>query len=58
MYSHLSECKTHAENMQQISFVFVKLAFVRKILENMQISVNMVDRLDITDEYLVKCDSS
>ena len=36
-------------------FVFVKLAVV-KILENIQIFVNMIVRLDITDEYLVKCD--
>ena len=27
-----------------------------KILENIQIFVNMIVRLDITDEYLVKCD--
>ena len=27
-----------------------------KILENIQVSVNMIDRLDITDEYSVKCD--
>ena len=27
-----------------------------KILENIQISVIMIDRLDITDEYSVKCD--
>ena len=25
-------------------------------LENIQISVNMINRLDITDEYSVKCD--
>ena len=25
-------------------------------MENIQISVNMIVRLDITDEYLVKCD--
>ena len=41
MSQHLIECKTHAENLQ--------------ILENIQILVNMFDRLDITDEYLVKC---
>ena len=27
-----------------------------EILENMQVSVNMIDRLDITDEYSVNCD--
>ena len=27
-----------------------------EILENIQISVNMIDRLDINDEYSVKCD--
>ena len=27
-----------------------------KILENIQIFVNMIVKLDITDEYLVKCD--
>ena len=27
-----------------------------KILENIQISVSMIDRLDITDEYSVKYD--
>ena len=37
-------------------FVFVKLAFCLKILENVQISVSMIDRLDIIDEYSVKCD--
>ena len=26
------------------------------MLENIQISINMIDRLDITDEYSVKCD--
>ena len=49
MYQHLIECKVRAENMQ-ISFCFCK------ILENIQISVNMIARLDITDEYSVKCD--
>ena len=29
---------------------------VMKILENIQVSVNMIDRLDITDKYSVKCD--
>ena len=55
MYQHLTECKTHAENMQ-ISFCFCKTCICLKILENIQISVNMIDRLDITDEYLGKCD--
>ena len=27
-----------------------------KVLENIQISVNMIDRLDIIDEYTVECD--
>ena len=27
-----------------------------EILENIQVSVNMIDRLDITDEYSVNCD--
>ena len=36
-------------------FVFVKLAFVWKF-ENIQVSVNMIDRLDITDEYSVDWD--
>ena len=27
-----------------------------KNVENIQISINMIDRLDITDEYSVKCD--
>ena len=49
MYQNFIECKVRAENMQ-ISFCFCK------ILENIQISVNMIDRLDITDEYSVKCD--
>ena len=55
MYQHLTECKTRAENMQ-ISFCFCKICVCLKILENIQISVNMIDRLDITDEYSVKCD--
>ena len=55
MSQHLTECKTHAENMQ-ISFCFCKTCTCLKILENIQISVNMIDRLDITDEYSVKCD--
>ena len=54
-YQHLTECKTHAENMQ-ISFCFYKTCICLNILENIQISVNMIDRLDITDEYSVNCD--
>ena len=55
MYQHLIECKTHAENMQ-ISFCFCKACICLNILENIQIYINMIDRLDITDEYSVKCD--
>ena len=55
MYQHLTKCKTHAENMK-ISFCFCKTCLCLKILENIQNSVNMIDRLDITDEYSVKCD--
>ena len=55
MHQHLTECKTRAENMQ-ISFCFCKTYNCLNILENIQISVNMIVRLDITDEYLVKCD--
>ena len=55
MHQHLTECKTRAENMQ-IPFCFCKTCNCSKILENIQISVNMIVRLDITDEYLVKCD--
>ena len=55
MYQHLTECKPHAENMQ-ISFCFFKTCTCLKIFENIQVSVNMIDRLDITDEYSVKCD--
>ena len=40
----------------QISFCFCKTCICLNILENIQISVNMLDRLDITDEYSVKCD--
>ena len=54
MYQHLTEYKTRAENMQ-ISFCFCKTCICLKILENMQISDHMIDRLDITDEYSVKC---
>ena len=52
MYQHLTECIS--ENMH-ISFCFCKTCICLKILENIQISVNMIDRLDITDEYSVKC---
>ena len=55
MYQHLIECEMHAENMQ-VSFVFSKTCICLKNLENLHISVNMIDRLDITDEYSVKCD--
>ena len=55
MYQHLTECKTRAENMQ-IYFCFCKTCICLKILETLQISVNMIDRLDITDEYSEKCD--
>ena len=54
-YQHLTECRARAESMQ-ISFCFCKTCICLKILENIQISVNMIDRLDITDEYSVKCD--
>ena len=40
----------------QIYFCFCKICICLKILENIQISVNMIDRLNITDEYSVKCD--
>ena len=63
MYQHLTECKMNAENMQ-ISFFFFffflfffcKTCTCLKSLENIHISVNMIDRLDITDEYSVKGD--
>ena len=55
MYQHLTECKVRAENMQ-IFFCFCKTCICLKILENIQISINMIDRLDITDEYSVKYD--
>ena len=55
MYQHLTEYKRRAENMQ-ISFCFCKICICLKILKNIQISVNMIDRLNITDEYSVKCD--
>ena len=54
MYQHLTECKTHAENLQ-ISFCFCKTCICLKILENIQIPINMIDRLDITDGFSVKC---
>ena len=54
MYQHLTECNMQAENMQ-ISFCFCKNCICLKILENMHISVNMIDRLLITDNYSVKC---
>ena len=44
----------HAENLQ-ISFCFCKTCICLKILENIQISVSMIQRLDVTDEYSVKC---
>ena len=40
----------------QISFCFCKTCTCLKNLENIQISVSMIDRLDITDEYSVKWD--
>ena len=40
----------------QISFCFCKTCICLKILENIQIFVNRIDRLDIIDEYSVKCD--
>ena len=55
MYQHLTDWETHAENMQ-ISVCFCKTCIWLKNLENIQISVNMINRLDITDEYSVKCD--
>ena len=54
MYQHLTECETHAENMQ-ISFSFCKTCVCLKTLENIQISVNVIVRHDITDECSVKC---
>ena len=54
MYQHLTDWETHAENMQ-ISVCFCKTCICLKNLENIQISVNMINRLDITDEYSVKC---
>ena len=40
----------------QISFCFGKTCINLNILENIQICINMIDRLDITDEYSVKFD--
>ena len=54
MYQHLTYWETHAENMQ-ISVCFCKTCICLKKLENLQISVN-INRLDMTDEYSVKCD--
>ena len=47
MYQHLTEWKMHAKNML-ISFCFCKNLH---LFENIQVSVNMIDRFDITDEY-------
>ena len=55
MYKLLTDWETHAENMQ-ISVCFCKTCICLKKLENIQISVSMIDRLDITDEYSVKCE--
>ena len=55
MRQYLTDRKTRTENMQ-ISFCICKTCICLNILENIQISVNMIDRLDVTDEYLVKCD--
>ena len=55
MSQHLTEFKTRAENMQ-ICFCFCKTCICLKILDNIQITVNIIDRHDITDEYSVKCD--
>ena len=54
MYQHLTECKMQAETMQ-ISFCFCKTCICLKILENIYISVNLIDRLVITENYSVKC---
>ena len=62
MYQHLNECKRRAENMQFFFFLFFfcfcfcKICICLKILENIQTSVNKIDRLHITGEYSVKCD--
>ena len=54
MYQHLTECKTHAEILQ-ISFCFCQTCICLKIFENIHIPSNMIERLDITDDYSVKC---
>ena len=54
MYQHLIECKTHAENLH-FCFCLCKTCICLKILENIHIPVNMIDRLDITDGFSVKC---
>ena len=54
MYQNLTECKRRAENMQ-ISFCFCKICICLKILENIQISVNMINRLNLL--MTVKCES-
>ena len=41
--------------ISEFLFDFCKICICLKFLENIQISVNMTDRLDITDEYSVKC---
>ena len=43
MYQHLTDWETHAENMQ-ISVCFCKTCICLKNLENIQISVNMINR--------------
>ena len=53
MYQHLTECKMHAE--KQISFCFCKSCICLKILQNIQIPVIIIDGLDITDGFSVKC---
>ena len=40
----------------QTYFCFCKTCICWKILENIQISINMIYRLDITEECSVKCD--
>ena len=37
-------------------FFFLLNLHLFEILENIQVSVNMFDRLDITDEYSANCD--
>ena len=55
MYQHLTACKARAESMQ-ISFCFCKICICLKILENIQVCVNMIYILDVADEYSLKCD--